>query len=152
MEGPSSPRVPSDGQGRDFRPAGVISGLERHRSAQPRSGRLEVSEAEEDGIRVVEVRGELDLATAAVLCSRLDAARAGADRRLVVDLSGLEFCDSTGLRALLGAAQEVSVSAGRLAVVMPQGGDVRRLFEITGAGEFLPLERTRHAALRALGA
>ena len=61
----------------------------------------------ESGVRVIAVAGELDIATAPRLCARLDATRTGRRPRLLVDLTDVDFCDSTGLRALLGAASEV---------------------------------------------
>jgi anti-sigma B factor antagonist len=96
---------------------------------------LHVSDA--DGIRLLEVFGELDLATAPKLCSALDAARNHRVKRLVIDLTGVDFCDSTGLRALLGASTELRVSGGRLAVACLPEGPVARLFDIVGLRETL---------------
>ena len=58
---------------------------------------------------------------------------------VVVDLSALEFCDSTGLRALAGAAVEARIRLARLAIVAPSRPGAARAFEISGAAEFLPL-------------
>jgi anti-anti-sigma regulatory factor len=52
---------------------------------------LAVTESEAEGVRLLEVDGELDLASAPRLCARLDAARAQRVRRLVVDLTRLAF-------------------------------------------------------------
>ena len=71
---------------------------------------LAVHESDVDGVRLLEVFGELDLATAPRLCSLLDAARIQRVQRLVVDLTGVDFCDSTGLRALMGASTELRVT------------------------------------------
>jgi anti-anti-sigma factor len=56
---------------------------------------------------------------------------------VLVDLSELEFCDSAGLRALLGAAREVEARAGRLVVAVEPDGVVGRLLELAGLTEFL---------------
>jgi anti-sigma B factor antagonist len=118
----------------------------------PRPGEpLQVIESELDGVRLLEVLGELDLASAPRLCARLDAARAQRVRRLVVDVGGLAFCDSTGLRALMGAGAEIRVEGGRFAVVCPDDGPVARLFEVTGMRERLPVYAARSDALAALG-
>lgn len=102
------------------------------------AGTLEVAERQEAGVRVLDVAGELDINTAPGLCLRLQAARHGPSPRVLVDLSGLEFCDSTGLRALIMAAQEVTAAAGRFgAVLPPDSGAVGRMFMISGAAEFL---------------
>jgi anti-sigma B factor antagonist len=111
---------------------------------------LDVIVRDLDGVRIVTVRGELDLVTAGALCARVGAACRDGRRRLLLDLRRLEFCDSRGLRALIGAAQEVAASAGRLAVVPPAQGPVARLFALTGAGEFLVLRATMQAGLAAV--
>ena len=72
---------------------------------------LAVHDSDVEGVRLVEAFGELDLATAPQLCAHLDAARRERIRRLVVDLTGVAFCDSTGLRALIGASQELRVAS-----------------------------------------
>ncbi|MET7336471.1 STAS domain-containing protein [Nonomuraea sp. NPDC005650] len=53
-----------------------------------------------DGVTVMEIVGELDLATAEPLSMLVNAAVADAGPRLVLDLSGISFCDMSGLRAL----------------------------------------------------
>ena len=111
---------------------------------------LAVHESDVDGVRLLEVFGELDLATAPGLCAKLDAARAQRVRRLVVDLTGVDFCDSTGLRALMGASRELRHAGGKLAVaVLPDGG-VARLFDVTGIREALPVYDTQQGALASL--
>jgi anti-anti-sigma factor len=106
-------------------------------------------------VPVVHVRGELDIATAAHLCRAIQTAVAGAELRpprIVVDLSELEFCDSTGLRALLGAVKEVSVLGGKAVLAVTPDGPVDRLLELSGLCEFLRICDTPEAALRRLGA
>jgi anti-sigma B factor antagonist len=109
-----------------------------------------VADREDGGIRVVSVAGELDIATAPQLCARLDASRAGRRPRLLVDLTKVEFCDSTGLRALLGAASEVRAHGGRFAIVCPLDGDVARLLEVVGAGEWLAIHGDAESGIAAL--
>jgi anti-sigma B factor antagonist len=106
-----------------------------------------LDEHEDRGVRVIEVAGELDIATAPQLCARLDATRTG---RLLVDLTAVDFCDSTGLRALLGAASEVRAHGGRFAIVCPPSGDVARLLEIVGAGEWLAIHADSASGMAAL--
>src|SRR3954463_10143822 len=98
---------------------------------------LAVHESDMQGARLLEVFGELDLATAPKLCAALDAARIHRVKRLVIDLTGVDFCDSTGLRALLGAGTELRFGGGRLAVACLPDGPVGRLFDMVGARETL---------------
>ncbi|MFJ6350035.1 MULTISPECIES: STAS domain-containing protein [unclassified Streptomyces] len=83
-----------------------------------------------NGPVVLAVAGELDHDTAAPLREAL--ARTDASARVVVDCSGLRFCDSTGLNVLLRARLRLNESGGRLdlAGLRPP---VDRMFEITGA-------------------
>ena len=111
---------------------------------------LAVHESDIEGVRLLETFGELDLATAPRLCARLDRARAGRVRRLVVDLTGVDFCDSTGLRALMGASTELRHAGGRLAIVLLPDGAVARLFDIAGIRESLPTFDTQAEALASL--
>jgi anti-sigma B factor antagonist len=115
-------------------------------------GEINISEDDRGDVRVLRAAGELDLAAACTLCARVDAARDAGFRRVLVDLTRLEFCDSSGLRALVGAADEVIAGAGRLAVIAPDEGAVARLFTITGAREFLPVHASLDDGLAALAA
>ncbi|MQA96762.1 MAG: anti-sigma factor antagonist [Streptosporangiales bacterium] len=60
---------------------------------------------------IVRLRGELDMATAPALRNRLMALLHPGLRRIVLDLSGLTFCDATGLGLLVGI-QNRTVSLG----------------------------------------
>jgi anti-anti-sigma factor len=106
---------------------------------------LTVSEEESGGgTWTVAARGDLDLRTAPDLCARLGAHRG---HRVVADLTEVRFCDSSGLRALVGEASETRYAGGRLTVVAPEGGAVRRLLELTGLTELLQVRPDRERAL-----
>ena len=130
----------------------AIPGGRRNTVVERRVSGLTVAERDSDGIRILDIAGELELANAAELCARIDAARGAGHRRLLVDLTKLEFCDSSGVRALIGAAEEVVASAGRVVIVPPVDGAVARLFALIGAGELLPLRSSASEALAALEA
>ena len=104
---------------------------------RPVSDPLLIDARDTGGIHVLALSGELDLESAPVLASRIDRARGSGVRRVLVDLSRLDFCDSTGLRALIGAEQELRIAGGRLTVVCPGGGQVARLLDLTGPREAL---------------
>lgn len=82
-----------------------------------------------DDWKVVSVEGELDLATVGLLEQHLEEVLSGGARSVVVDLTGLTFMDSNGLRLLLEFRNRLP--DGRL-VVAAGNGPVRRLFELTG--------------------
>src|SRR5690349_3851751 len=105
-------------------------------------------------VPVVRAVGELDLSTAGRLCRAIHGAAATAvgRARVMIDLTDLEFCDSTGLRALVGAVREVEVGGGRAALAVTPGGALDRLFELTGMGEFTRIADSPVEALKRLGA
>jgi len=111
---------------------------------------FQVHERDEGSARVIAVAGELDLRTAPDLCIRLDASRTRRAPRLLVDLTRLGFCDSTGMRALFGAAAEVRAHGGHFALACTPEGDVARLIEIVGAGEWMAVYPDAATALAAL--
>jgi anti-sigma B factor antagonist len=89
----------------------------------------------DEGPTVVKLLGELDLSTAHQLEACLDGLGAdGADVRL--DLSGLSFCDSSGISAMVMAAKRVRKRGGYLFIVSPQPA-VRSVLEITGLLDYL---------------
>jgi anti-sigma B factor antagonist len=97
------------------------------------------AEIVDGSVPVVRVRGELDLSTAARMCRAIQAAAVGASlrRRVTIDLTELDFCDSTGLRALMNAVREIEVLGGKASIIVAPGSAVDRLLEMTGAREFM---------------
>jgi anti-sigma B factor antagonist len=89
-----------------------------------------------EGLVVVRLIGELDLTTAPQLGVCLDALRADGARDVRLDLSGLSFCDSSGISAMLTASKDWTKSGGRLSIASPQPA-VRRVLEITGLLDWL---------------
>jgi anti-anti-sigma factor len=85
---------------------------------------------------VVAVHGELDLATVGELRARLDALRA--ERRpTVLDLDGLSFMDSTGIRLVLQCTQDGADTGWSFAITRGSSA-VRRVFEATRIEDRLP--------------
>ena len=99
---------------------------------------------------MIAMRGELDLATAPRLAVRIDAARRGGARRLLIDLTTADFCDSTGLRALIGCRREIVAGGGRMAVAARADSAIGRLFTLAGAHEMLAVYEDYEPALAAL--
>ena len=84
----------------------------------------------QDGVELVLVEGELDIATASRLISVLNSSVADAIKSVVVDLSRVGFMDSTGLALLINANRRLTLRRKGFAVVCPPG-PLRRVFEIT---------------------
>ena len=84
------------------------------------------------------VEGELDLANAPQLDAALERAFTQVDE-VVLDLSKVEFIDSSGLHAVLAAVRESRVNGKRLLISSSLRAQVRRLFTLAGMGGALPL-------------
>ncbi len=86
---------------------------------------------ERDAGVLVQLFGELDVAAVSDLQAELDRIQAGGCREVVVDLSELDFMDSTGLHLLLRLDATCTREGIRLQLV-PGPAAVQRLFEVTG--------------------
>jgi len=102
-----------------------------------------------DGVPIVVVSGELDLALAAVATPELNAAIRGGARGVVIDLSAVEFIDSTGLVLLLGAYRRLDAADRQLAIACPNRS-AHRLFRLTRLDHVLPLQDSRERALESV--
>jgi anti-sigma B factor antagonist len=96
---------------------------------------------------VVAAAGEIDLITAQRLENAADSALDQGAQDLWIDLSDVEFIDSTGIHALLQVRGRVQALNRRLAVICPVS-PLRRAFELTGLAEALPLYTSRDEAHR----
>jgi anti-anti-sigma factor len=110
-------------------------------------GRLHVEVRQDGRAAVFTPAGELDHHTADLLSEPLSAAVDTGAKRLVIDCSELEFCDSTGLNVLLGARLRAEAAGGEvlLAALRPT---VARVFEITGAEAVFTIHDTLDQALQ----
>ena len=96
-----------------------------------------ISSEQRDGERVIALTGELDLGTAERLAQELERAQADGESAIVLDLSGLTFIDSTGLRVIIEADEQLADGESAWAIV-PGPDSVQRVFELTGTAERLP--------------
>ncbi|MBM7172081.1 STAS domain-containing protein [Streptomyces sp. G44] len=105
---------------------------------------LKVAVGEESGWAVLRVSGEMDLLTSPVLRQRVHDAVAEGRRSVVLDLSDVLFCDSSGVGVLIATRRLIRSCQGRLRLILPAQGavdgshvnrvlaalGVRRLFEV----------------------
>jgi anti-anti-sigma factor len=96
---------------------------------------LELKTEDEDGGVRLELAGELDISSAPVLEEALGRIEADQPSLLLVDLRGLDFMDSTGLRTLVSANQRARTQGRRFAIVRgPE--QVDRIFSVTRLERF----------------
>lgn len=92
---------------------------------------LNVSTSSQGDHTVVTATGELDLYTAPRLQTALASLLRSRADRVVVDLSGVEFCDSTGMNVLLAAMKRLKEQGGSFELAGPRPA-VRRILQVTG--------------------
>jgi anti-sigma B factor antagonist len=108
--------------------------------------RFELDEESPNGAHVINVRGEIHLTTAPEFSQRLTTAIEAGRTALVLDLSGVEFIDSTGLSVLLNGLRRVHQLNGRMALVT-ENPTVLRLFHITNLDSTFDIFGDRESAI-----
>ena len=99
-----------------------------------------VAYAQRDGAPVcLRLAGELDMSTAPELNAVIDRLAADGARQFLIDLSGLTFCDSTGIAAFVRGDNRASAQGGWLRVTGATGR-VERVLQVTGLAEVLRYE------------
>ena len=93
---------------------------------------LQVSTREERGWTVVEVAGQLDVATAPEFRQVLVESQYGGAARVLVDVAGIEFVDSMGLGVLIGGHKRARKHDGAALVLARPSPRMRELLELTG--------------------
>ncbi|WP_181805575.1 STAS domain-containing protein [Streptomyces shenzhenensis] len=105
---------------------------------------FKVTGVEQGEWAVLGVSGELDLVTSPVLRQRVHDVVADGYHSVVLDLSGVFFCDSSGVGVLIAARRLIRSCRGRLRLILPAQGasdgshvnrvlgalGVRRLFDV----------------------
>ena len=99
---------------------------------------LRISVTAEPACILVTLAGECDLHTGRQLRDVLTSEVSRGARRMILDLSGLSFMDSTGMQVLLGVRTVLNVRGGTMAIVAPQPV-VARILELTGADQHIPV-------------
>lgn len=103
--------------------------------------------SEHNGAAIIyRLHGSLDLATAPSLRAALIEAANEGKHEIIVDLTELEFLDSTGLGALIGAHRRALENAGRVRLIV-HDGPISRLLNITGLMRIFAVYASLDAAL-----
>ena len=106
---------------------------------------LEIPDIDDDstpaGWTVLAVRGEIDVAAAPGLREQLIALIEDGTDRLLVDLEGVDFIDSTGLGVLVGAVRRARAADGDVRLVCTNSR-LRKVFDVTGLDEVFVIADT----------
>jgi anti-sigma B factor antagonist len=100
---------------------------------------LEIESRREDGVVTIGASGELDIETARTLRAAIDEALDEPTiASLVLDLSGLTFCDSTGMETLVAASRLTRDGDVAFGIVRPSDDAAFSVFELSGLDDVLP--------------
>lgn len=130
--------MPANGQGVDASPLTLLS------------VEFGVTVTTQGPWEVLAVTGEIDMATAPRFRQQMRTMVNAGTRNVVIDLSGVDFIDSTGLGVLMGAAKRVRSADGEIRLVVT-GSRFTDLIEITRLDRVIDVFDSVAAATEALG-
>ena len=107
---------------------------------------MEIREDRQDGVLIVTPLGRLDTTGSGELEKHLLGRLDANERRLLLDLAGVEYVSSAGLRVLLLVAKRLQAAGGDL-VLSGLGPAVRQVFELAGFVSLFRMEASREHAL-----
>ena len=100
---------------------------------------FEVAVSHEGTVRCIGLIGEFDLEALPEVGDALSASLSDGTSAVQIDLQGLTFLDSSGIRALFMALRE-SETAGTTLTIIPGPPNVQRVFEVAGLLDVLPFK------------
>lgn len=107
---------------------------------------MDFTQSKEGAFLVLAVAGRMDTITAPQFEAQCLSSLEAGDKRLVVDLGGLEYISSAGLRSILSAAKKLKAAGGDIAFCA-LSGIVAEVFAVSGFNKLMPVFPTRQEAL-----
>jgi anti-anti-sigma factor len=90
-------------------------------------------------VMVAQVRGEVDLSNAPSVRERLLSAVPNSASALVLDLSGTQYLDSSGVRLIFELSERLASRGQRLELVVPDDSLVKRVLVLTEVQQVVPI-------------
>jgi anti-anti-sigma factor len=110
---------------------------------------MDIVESTADGILTLAMNGKLDADSTDGFAASLNGFIDRGDRRIVLDLAGVEYMSSVGLRALIGGAKRLMPLGGKIVLAAPKPR-IRQVLEISGFTSIFTITATRDEAAAAL--
>ena len=107
------------------------------------------AERRDDGMGIVRLTGEVDMYTAPQLKQAMLGLIDGGAAKVVIDLGGVTFIDSTALGVLIGGVRRLRAAGGAMALVVATR-PVDRVLSITGLDHVFTIHETLEDAVAAL--
>ncbi|MEI6430576.1 MAG: STAS domain-containing protein [bacterium] len=109
---------------------------------------LQIEMRRVSGATILDLTGEVDSYNAPKLRDRMERLIAEGESQLIINLSKVDYIDSTGIGMLVGGLKQASEAGGGIKLICPNK-DVYRLFHITNLTRAFPIHDTEQAALEA---
>jgi anti-sigma B factor antagonist len=110
---------------------------------------MEIAERTEADITILSVTGRLDAATSATFSEKIAGLIDSGRRDFIVDLGGLDYISSSGLRVFLVALKRLNGVKGRL-VLAALKDHIREVFDLAGFSPCFPMHPSTAEAVKAL--
>ena len=110
---------------------------------------MEIDEEAIGDVRVVTARGRLDGSASGPFGERVQKLITSSNPRLIIDLAGVDFVTSAGLRVFLTLMKKVKSQQGKFALCSVQA-PVREVLDMTGFTAMMDIHAERRAALLAM--
>ncbi|MGQ9455808.1 MAG: STAS domain-containing protein [Armatimonadota bacterium] len=104
----------------------------------------------DDNLPVIALEGEVDVYTAPQLKQAIIARLEKGAKRIVVDLTKVEYLDSTALGVLIGGLKRLREADGNLLLICPSAR-IKRVFEITGLDKIFNIHNCEEEVRQAIG-
>ncbi len=110
---------------------------------------MEVTRNKIEGINIVRLKGSLTVATAQDFFSQMVSFLEEGETNFLLQMSSVDFIDSTGLGTIVRLGKRVKEASGHLRLSDPQP-KILEMFELTRLEKILPIFRTQDEALEDL--
>lgn len=104
----------------------------------------------ERDVPVIDLEGEVDVYTAPQLKQQMINLLESGAKEMVVDLTKVDYLDSTALGVLIGGLKRMRERDGNMVLVCPSPR-IRRVFEITGLDKIFDIYNTEEDAKEVMG-
>jgi anti-anti-sigma factor len=95
-----------------------------------------------DGVSVARLKGEIDMTNAEELARVIGRSVSNTALGMVLDLSGVSYLDSAGIRMLFELGSRLRQRGQRMSLVIADETPVRRVLQLTNVGAMIPMYRT----------
>jgi len=109
---------------------------------------MNIIESKQGDITILKAEGKLDASSSPELDKRISSLVESGTKQIALDLAGLDYVSSAGLRVFLSAAKRLKQAHGKLALAN-LSAQVQQIFDIAGFESILPIFKTLNEAVDA---